>query len=203
MSLQNETILYAERRKPDWRWYHGVVFYFVAQCLTIGLSSLVSSLKGHTARHARERFGDVHYFHVLKQAKTTPPSWAFGPAWTINNVRAIWGLLRVLNKPRETDGREDYLALQAGFWFIYVVFSAGYFALRSPINAFILTLSMFVLTVLSGFVALFHLRDSRVALSLATLFVWLLIALCSAFFQVAWNEDDCYHVGPFARPIPG
>ncbi|MGH2482474.1 MAG: tryptophan-rich sensory protein, partial [Ktedonobacteraceae bacterium] len=135
--------------------------------------------------------------------KTTPPSWAFGPVWTINNVCAIWGLLRVLNKPSNTEGRESYLALQAGSWFTYVIFSAGYFALRSPINAFIITLSMFVLTVLSGFVALFRLRDSRVALSLATLFIWLLIALCSAFFQAVWNEDDCYHVGPFARPIPG
>ena len=58
---------------------------------------------------------------------------------------------------------------------------------------------MFVLTILSGFVALFRLKDTRVALSLATLFIWLIIALTAASFQAAWNYDDFYHVGPFAN----
>jgi hypothetical protein len=66
-----------------------------------------------------------------------------------------------------------------------------------------LTLVMFLLTIASGIVALFQLKDSKVALSLATLFVWLLVALTAATFQALWNKDDFYQVGPFVKPTPG
>ena len=59
---------------------------------------------------------------------------------------------------------------------------------------------MFVLTILSGFVAIFKLKDTIVALSLATLFIWLMIALTAASFQAAWNYDDLYGVGPIVKP---
>ena len=49
-------------------------------------------------------------------------------------------------------------------------------------------------------VALFQLKDSKVALSLATLFLWLLVALTAATFQALWNKDDFYQVGPFVEP---
>jgi energy-coupling factor transporter transmembrane protein EcfT len=67
----------------------------------------------------------------------------------------------------------------------------------------VLTFAMFLLTIVSGFVALFRLRDTRVALSLATLFLWLLVALTAATFQALWNRDDLYQVGPFAQPRSG
>ncbi len=194
-----------ERRaegKERWHWYHGVLFYLLMQGLAFGLCALVSGLGRRRINSVRELFGDTAYFKSLKQAKITPPSWAFGPAWTVNNVSVIWGLLRVLRKPERTEGRAAYLQLQALSWLNYVIFNAAYFGLRSPINAFLLTLSMLVLTILSGWVALLRLRDSRVALSLATLFLWLLIALTAASFQALWNRDDFYGVGPFARPIP-
>jgi hypothetical protein len=110
--------------------------------------------------------------------------------------------LQVLNKPQGTPGRTSFLALQGASWLNFVVFNAAYFSLRSPINAFVLTLSMFVLTILSGVVAIFQLKDTKVALSLATLTVWLMIALTAATFQAAWNRDELYHVGPFAEPVP-
>ncbi len=188
--------------KEHWHWYHGVLFYLLMQGLAFGLCALVSGLSRRRINNVRELFGDTTYFKSLKQVKITPPSWAFGPAWTINNVSVIWGLLRVLQKPEHAEGRSAYLMLQALSWLNYIVFNAAYFGLRSPINAFVLTLSMLVLTLFSGFVALFRLRDSRVALSLATLFLWLLIALTAASFQVLWNRDDFYGAGPFARPIP-
>ncbi|HJT58223.1 MAG TPA: TspO/MBR family protein, partial [Ktedonobacteraceae bacterium] len=147
-------------------------------------------------------FGNPSYFNNLHQSIFAPPSWVFAPAWTINNISVIWGTLRVLNKPQDTPGRDSFLALQAASWLNYVVFNAAYFSLRSPINAFILTLSMFALTIASGIVALFRLKDSRVALSLATLFIWLIIALTAASFQALWNHDDLYDAGPFAQLNP-
>lgn len=184
-----------------WRWYHGVAFYAIVQVLTFGLSGLTSAARGHRGKNAREAiFGDVSYFRVLKQSVVAPPSWVFGPAWTVNNVCAIWGLLRVLNKPAGTPGRAEYLSLQGATWLDFVLFNAAYFSLRSPINALILTVIFFALTIASGVVALFRLKDSAAALALATTFVWLIIALTAATFQALWNHDDFYDAGPFTAP---
>lgn len=187
-----------------WRWYHAVTFYVVIQVLTFGLSGLISLARGNKGKNLRENiFGDVSYFQQLKQAIITPPSRAFGPAWLVNNVSVLWGTWQVLNKPKETPGRSSYLALQAASWVDFVLFNAAYFSLRSPLNALVLTLMMFILTIMSGLVAIFQLKDSKVALSLATLFLWLLVALTAAIFQALWNTDDLYNIGPFMEPNVG
>ncbi len=203
-SKVKDTITQMISGKPaKWRWYHGLAFYVVAQLITFGLAGLTSTVSGNKGETLRDNvFGNVSYFRSLKQSVFTPPSWVFGPAWTINNFFAIWGALSVLNKPKGTPGRDEYLALQAATWLNFVIFNAAYFSLRSPINALVLTLSFFGLTLVSGFVALFRLKDAKVALSLITLFVWLIIASTAATFQVLWNRDDLYNAGPFADPIP-
>src|SRR5579863_2338019 len=166
-----------------WRWYHGVIFYIIIQGLTFGLSGLVSLARGNRGKSAREAlFGDVSYFQELKQSIITPPSWIFGPVWLVNNVSVLWGTWQVLNKPKQTPGRTAYLALQGASWVDFVLFNAAYFSLRSPLNALVLTLAMFLLTIMSAVVAIFQLKDSKVALSLATLFLWLLVALTAATF---------------------
>jgi hypothetical protein len=101
--------------------------------------------------------------------------------------------MAVFTKAKDTL-QSDKLALPAASW---LDFNAAYFSLRSPINALILTFTMFCLTIASGLVVILRLKDTKVALSLGTLFVWLLIALTAAFFQAAWNRDDFYKVGPF------
>jgi tryptophan-rich sensory protein len=186
---------------PRWRWYHAVAFYGVVQILTFGLSGLVSLARGNRGQSLREAaFGDVSYFERLKQVKITPPSWAFGPAWLVNNISVLWGTWQVLNKPQQTPGRTAYLTLQGVSWVDFVLFNAAYFSLRSPLNALVLTFIMFLLTIVSVLVALFQLKDTKVALSLATLFLWLIVALTAATFQALWNHDDFYQVGPFVEP---
>lgn len=188
--------------QPRWRWYHAVAFYGVVQILTFGLSGLVSLARGNRGQSLREAtFGDVSYFERLQQVKITPPSWAFGPAWLVNNVSVLWGTWQVINKPKQTPGRGAYLALQGVSWVDFVLFNAAYFSLRSPLNALALTFVMFLLTIASGIVAIFQLKDTKVALSLATLFLWLIVALTAATFQALWNKDDFYHVGPFVEPM--
>ena len=189
---------------PRWRWYHALAFYVAVQTMTFGLSGLVSLSRGNRGQRLREAtFGDVSYFQRLKQAKITPPPWAFGPAWLVNNVSVLWGTWQVLNKPQDMPGRTAYLALQGASWVDFVLFNAAYFSLRSPLNALALTLVMFLLTIVSGLVAIFQLKDTRVALSLATLFLWLIVALTAATFQALWNYDDLYKVGPFVEPTTG
>ena len=151
--------------QQQWRWYHGIAFYVIVQVLTFGLSGLVSTIKGPAGKDLRENiFGNPAYFNELKQSIFAPPSWVFGPAWLVNNISVIWGTWRVLNKPKDTPGRSAFLALQGASWLNFVTFSAAYFSLRSPINALVLTFMMFVLTILSGFVAIFKLKDTAVAL---------------------------------------
>ena len=196
-----QTAKHAVVTPSRWCWYHAVAFYGVVQILTLGLSALVSQARGNSGQGLRETtFGDVSYFERLKQVKITPPSWAFGPAWLVNNVSVLWGTWQVLNKPQRTPGRTAYLALQGASWVDFVIFNAAYFSLRSPLNALVLTLVMFLLTIASGVVALFQLKDSKVALSLATLFLWLIAALTAATFQALWNRDDLYELGPFVKP---
>ena len=204
MSRATQAAKYVPAPPRRWRWYHAVIFYSIVQGLTFGLSGLVSLARGNQGQSLREAlFGDVAYFQELRQAVITPPSWAFGPVWLVNNVSVLWGTWQVLNKPKETPGRSAYLALQGASWVDFVLFNAAYFSLRSPLNAFVLTLAMFLLTIMSAVVAIFQLKDSKVALSLATLFLWLLVALTAATFQALWNADDFYQVGPFLQPRVG
>lgn len=96
-----------------WRWYHGLLFYLLVQGLTFALSGLVNRWQGRRISSPGQLLGDVSYFEALRQSIFAPPAWVFGPAWTINNLSAIWGLLRVLNKPVNSKGRTAYLVLQA------------------------------------------------------------------------------------------
>jgi tryptophan-rich sensory protein len=189
--------------QQQWHWYQGLAFWAIVQLLTFTLSGLTSIASGNTGKNLRENlFGNASYFRELKQSVIAPPSWVFAPAWTINNFFALWAALRVLNKPKGTAGRSTFLALQAATWVEFVLFNAAYFSLRSPINALLLTITFFAFTIASGFVALFQLKDTNVALLLTTLYIWLIIASTAATFQVLWNHDDLYNVGPFAEPIP-
>jgi tryptophan-rich sensory protein len=204
MSRATQSDKYVPAPPRRWRWYHAVIFYSIVQGLTFGLSGLVSLTRDNRGQSLREAFfGDVSYFQQLRQAVITPPSWVFGPAWLVNNISVLWGTWQVLNKPKQTPGRSAYLALQGASWVDFVLFNAAYFSLRSPLNALVLTLAMFLLTLMSALVAIFQLKDSKVALSLATLFLWLLVALTSATFQALWNTDDFYQVGPFLQPRAG
>jgi tryptophan-rich sensory protein len=151
-------------------------------------------------RRGRTLRGDIHRSDTLRKPIFQPPNWVFPIAWPINNIGAIDGARRVLNKPSGTAGRATYLTLQGATWLDHVLFSAAYFGLRSPISSLILTGVYLLLTVASLFVALFRLKDTRVALSLATTFVWLLIALPSAAAQAARNRDPFWGAGPFATP---
>jgi hypothetical protein len=56
------------------------------------------------------------------------------------------------------------------------------------------------LTILSGIVAIFRPKNTRVALSFATSFIWLMIVLTADPFQAARNKADLYQVGPFVKP---
>ncbi len=132
-----------------------------------------------------------------------PPGAAFPIAWSINSASSIAGGLHVLNMPVETEGRTEFLRLQAAAWSLFALFETAYFGLRSPINAALVTFAYTGVTVASLDVALRRMEDRRVALSLATTLAWLALANPVAVAQAAWNYDPFWKAGPFGTPPPG
>jgi tryptophan-rich sensory protein len=197
--------MYANSKKASgarrWRWYHGLAFYVMAQIVTFGLQGLVTFARANGRKTLGESLKfDREFYTGQKQPKFAPPPWLFGPAWTINNLSVIYGNLRVLNMLETAPGRDAYLKLQALSWLDYLVFTSACFGLRSNINGAVVTISMFGLTIASLFVSFFKLKDTRVALSLATLLIWLCLASALSATIVLWNGDELYGVGPLAEP---
>jgi tryptophan-rich sensory protein len=178
-----------------WRWYHGVAFYAGIQIATFGLAAIVKNIRGNDK-------SIEEFYNNQIQPIFAPPDWAFGPAWTINNVLTIWGLLRVLNMPKETAGRDAFLALQTATWLNFVIYSAASFSLRSNINGAVLTNLYFAFTLASLYVALARLKDTKTALSLSTLTVWLALASPLSLALAAWNGDEFYGIKPLTEPAP-
>lgn len=196
-----------EKHTPKrWRWYHGVLFYAGVQAVSFGLGKFVKSIKESSdPKLAEQLVGNRaydEYYNNLKQPVFAPPDWSFAPAWTLNNGLAIWGLLRVLNMPKQKSGRDAFIFLQAAFWVTFVSFNALYFGLRSPVLGAIDTNVGLVLTVASEYVALSQLKDTETALSQSTTLVWLVLAAATATTVAAWNEDEFYNSRPLVDPSP-
>lgn len=185
-----------------WRWYHGVLFYAGVQAASFGLGQLVKSVKQRSQPRLSEQLvgnaANNEFYNDLKQPIFAPPDWSFAPAWTLNNALAIWGLLRVLNMPKEKPGRAEFLYLQTAFWITFVGFNPLYFGLRSPILGAVDTNVGLFLTAASEYVALRRLKDTETALSQSTTLIWLALAAATANTVAAWNEDEFYDTPPAA-----
>lgn len=119
---------------------------------------------------------------ATSEVQTTEHTAVTPPRWRWYHAVTFYGVIQVL-----TLGLSGLVSLARG---------NRSQSLRSPLNALVLTFVMFLLTIASGMVALFRLKDTRVALYLATLFIWLIVALTTATFQALWNRDDLYGVRP-------
>jgi tryptophan-rich sensory protein len=191
----------------QWRWYHVAMFYVGIQALSFALGKIAQRNGGQNNPKLGESIiGNIDnnaFYNRLKQPIFAPPDWVFAPVWTINNALCLWGLLRVLNMPKGTPGRDSFLALQAAVWFCFATFNAVYFGLRSPINGAISTKLGLVGTIASMYVAVRKLKDTRTALSQSTILPWLILASATATTVAAWNNDDFYNTAPFVEAAPG
>ena len=178
-----------------YRWWHGLAFYAGVQVARFGLKVLARGMTGNRKPASREE--DREFYRSEKTPSFAPPPAAFPIAWGINSISAIKGAIHVLNLPPETEGRTEYLQLQAAAWALFAAFDAAYFEMRSPINAAAITLAYSVLTVASIDVAYRKMDDPAAARSLATTALWLAIANPVGILQAAWNHDEFWHAGPF------
>jgi len=183
-------------RRTQWRWYHGVGLFASLQVFLFGLGFLVKFARGQ----ARPTFGEAivgseendDYYNQFRQPVFAPPDWVFAPIWSINNTLVSWGIIRVLNMPVGSVGRERYLTLMSAFLLEFVNFNAAYFGLSSPINGALLTVSSTVFVLQALRIAVVEMKDWRVVLSLSTLVPWLILASLTSTVVALWNKDDFY-----------
>jgi tryptophan-rich sensory protein len=103
----------------------------------------------------------------------SPPPWAFGVAWPINNALTLWGNWRVLNADPSED-RSAYVRLHAAMWVLFMTHGLLRFRLRSPILG---ALNSFTFTALAAPSAVRARRiDPALLASYATLLPWLAVA---------------------------
>lgn len=187
-------------------WKAGLAFYIGIQAASFGLGLIAKRAKGQSQPRPGESLvgneANNAYYNSLRQPVFAPPDWSFAPVWTLNNALQIWGLLHVLNLPRDTPGRSTFLALQSAFWGTFVAFNPLYFGLRSPILGSATTQAGLLLTTASAVVAL-QMEDRRALASLATVLPWLVIAGATSGSVALWNRDDLFDAGPFAEPPEG
>ena len=181
-----------DQKSKRWRWYHGLLAYVATEVISYGLGKLAERSTGNkTNREAQDPF-----YESLKQPTYAPPGPVFPIVWAVNNTARVSGLVRVLNKPEGTPGRNAYLALQGTSLLNYASFNAAYFGLRSPRLGAAMSALDLGLAVASGYVALTKLEDPKVAASLSTLAPWLVLASAVSVPVALWNEDKFFGAPP-------
>lgn len=166
-----------------YRWYHAAAF---------GL--LTNAVSGTGFAGKRD---DDYYDHTLISPPFAPPSWAFAPAWAINNAGTLWHNLRLLNMPADTPHREAILRLQTANWALFATFSTVFFRLRSPILGAVWTVASFLLMLASA--VLTRRISPRLLLGLATTVAWLTLASAVSGSIALRNGDTLFKTPP---PLP-
>ena len=121
-------------------------------------------------------------YETIKRPWFAPPGWVFPVVWSINNVLAINGNLRVLNAPPSAD-RTAYLRLWAATWVLFVLFGYAFFRRKSPLLGLLDTVNFLALAILSAGRAVRI--ERRLWLTYATLLPWMTLAVAVALARGA------------------
>ena len=168
-------------RTDRYRWYHTAAFGLLVNAV----SSTAFAGKSD----------DDYYDHALLSPPFAPPSWAFAPAWAINNIGTLWHNLHLLNMPADTPHREAILRMQAANWALFSTFSTVFFRLRSPVLGAVWTVASFLLMLASA--VLTRRTSPRLLLGLATTVAWLALASAVSGYIALRNRDEL-----FGTPAP-
>jgi len=162
----------------------------------VALATIVVSALGALSTGVGKRNQRKLYNHKLKQAPWAPPSFLFGPAWTINN----YFLLQALKKLLESEGityRKKVLLKQAMIWILFFSFGYVYFQKKSPILAAVWTLADAWLAASSFFDILGE--DKKLAANYLPLFAWTSYAGLVSIYQALKNADPVFGTPPLVK----
>jgi len=159
------------------KWWHAA--------LVLAVVTLIGALQSGS-RKSNEKF----YEQQNDQAPWAPPAWLFGPAWTVNNIFLLWGLVKILNN-KDLPNRKLLLSLQGGIWAIFLSFGYVYFRKGSPILAETWTQSDAILATASIVAALR--ADKKLAVAYAPLLLWTWFASSLSAYQAIHNPDPLFN----------
>jgi tryptophan-rich sensory protein len=163
-----------------YKWWHAAAALVVV--------TLIGALQSGSSKHTRK-----FYQRKNKQAPWAPPAWLFGPAWTVNNIFLLWGLVKILNNKGLRD-RLPLLALQGGIWAIFLSFGYVYFRKGSPVLAEVWTQTDAALATASIIAALRS--DKKLAIAYLPLFAWTWFASSLSAYQALKNPDPLLGTPP-------
>lgn len=152
--------------------------------------SVIGALQSGTKSVTRKTYQKKN-----EQAPWAPPAWLFGPAWTVNNIFLLWGLVKILNN-KNLPNRPALLSMQGGIWAIFLSFGYVYFRKGSPILAEIWTQADAALATASFRTALRS--DKKLAVAYAPLLLWTWFASSLSGYQALKNPDPVFDT---AAPI--
>ena len=164
----------------------------------IALASVVVSAIGGLASMQTGRKDRKLYNKKLKQAPWAPPSWAFAPAWNINNFFLLLALQRLINS--DIPQKNKLLALQAMIWGVYFSFGYVYFNKKSSILGAIWTKSNAVFALISFILA--NKSDKKLASYYLPLLGWTSFASSLADYQALKNADPVFKTKPLLEYVP-
>jgi tryptophan-rich sensory protein len=153
--------------------------------LALVVVSVIGALQSGTKSNTRK-----FYEKRNEQAPWAPPPWLFGPAWTVNNIFLLWGLLKILNN-KDLPNRPLLLSMQGGIWVIFLSFGYVYFRKGSPILAEVWTQADAILASASFRTALRS--DKKLAVAYAPLLAWTWFASSLSAYQALKNPDPVFH----------
>jgi len=163
-----------------YKWWHGL--------LALTAATIIGVLQSGSTSRTRKLYQKKN-----EQAPWAPPAWLFGPAWTVNNLMLMWGLVKILND-KEMPNRTALLSLQGGIWAVYLSFGYVYFRKGSTVLAEIWTQSDALLATASLVTAIRSRK--KMALAYLPLFVWTWYASSLSAYQVLKNRDPYLRLPP-------
>lgn len=155
------------------RWWHGALAYGAVQAV-----SFVET--GNPLRQQRK---------YLAQDKPdwSPPSWLFGPAWSVLTASMLYGDLRMLND-RADPSRRARMVAHGAAWASYFAFTPVYFRADSPVLGAVVSASM--ATASTAVVALAARRgDRKTALAWLPVAAWTIYATALSVAVARRNPD--------------
>ena len=125
------------------------------------------------------------WYATINKPDFNPPSWVFGPAWTILYILMGIALYLVWTKGFKTKGVKLAVYLFALHLFLNVIWSLLFFGLRSPYYAY-LEINFLWVSILITMIAFYHV-SKKAAYLLVPYILWVSFATILNFFVFMLN----------------
>jgi len=125
------------------------------------------------------------WYATLNKASFNPPSWLFGPAWTILYILISIALFLILNSNAENKNKKTALIIFGIQIFLNTAWSVIFFGLKSPLFALIEIVFLWIAILLN--IIKFYKINKTSGLILIPYLAWVTFATLLTLFVVLLN----------------